>query len=288
MFRDSESSDRLRRQPCDQCVNASLWRPVAILALATIAPVAAATAAQPEPFKFANIHFETNASGCDMGTQIIFDTDGITEGSVEDPNDQVVYSFQAVVGMEDTHDQTEGFQERVEPPITELENALGCEPSPDAISLGELFAAWPAGTYEFEGTSGGVEFEGDAKLTHKIPAGPVITAPEDGDVVPHDKPLLIRWNKVTGPILPNLGPVQIVGYHVVVKDLSVPALPGAVPAQLDGDVSKNETSFTVPKQYLEPNRKYEFEVLATEKGNNQTITEGGVFCTAPITAANCE
>jgi len=57
---------------------------------------------------------------------------------------------------------------------------------------------------------------------------------------------------------------------------------------LDGDVSKNETTFLVPKQYLEPNRIYEFEVLATEKGGNQTITEGGVFCTPPIAPANCE
>ena len=108
---------------------------VAVVALATIAPVATATAAQPGPFKFTNIHIETNASGCDMGIQILFDTDGITELSVEDPNDEVVFSSQTPAGMEDTHDQTEGFQERVEPPITELENALGCEPSLDAISL---------------------------------------------------------------------------------------------------------------------------------------------------------
>ena len=70
-----------------------------------------------------------------MGIQISFDTDGITEGSVEDPNEQVVFSFRAVDGMEGTHDVTEGFQERVEPPIIDLESALGCEPSADAISL---------------------------------------------------------------------------------------------------------------------------------------------------------
>ena len=186
---------------------------VAGVALAAAAATPA-TAARPEPFKLTNIHFETNASACDMGIQISFDTDGITEGSVEDPNEQVVYSFRAVYGLEGTHDLTEGFQERVEPPIIDLENALGCEPSEDAISLNELFAAWPAGTYEFEGQSGGVEFEGEAKLTHKIPAGPEITAPDDGDVVPHDAPLLIKWKKVTGPILPGLGPVEIVGYHV--------------------------------------------------------------------------
>ena len=262
-------------------------------ALAGVALAAAATtpatAAKPEPFKLTNIHFETNASACDMGIQISFDTDGITEGSVEGPNEQEVFSFRSVDGQEGTHDVTEGFQERVEPPIIDLENALGCEPSDDAIPLNELLASWPAGIYEFEGRSGSVEFEGTARLTHKVPAGPEITAPDDGDIVPHDAPLLIRWNKVTRPILSRLGPVEIVGYHVVVVDVTVPVLPpGKLKTALDADLSRTETSFLVPKQYLEPNRIYEFEVLATEKGGNQTITEGGVFCTRPMAPANCE
>jgi hypothetical protein len=94
---------------------------------------------------------------------------------------------------------------------------------------------------------------------------------------------------VTGPLLSGLGPVEIVGYHVLAVDVTVPVLPpGKLKTAFDADVSKNETSMLVPKQYLEPNRIYEFEVLATEKGGNQTITEGGVFCTPPITPANCE
>jgi hypothetical protein len=262
---------------------------VAGVALAAATPATAATAAKPQPFKLTNIHFEANASACDLGIQIVFDTDGITEGTVEDPNDQVVFSFQAVEGLDRTHDLTEAFQERVEPPVIDLELGLGCELSADAIPLSELFAAWPAGTYEFEGQSGAVEFAGNAKLTHRIPAGPEITAPADGDVVPHDAPLLIRWKKVTGPLLSGLGPVEIVGYHVLAVDVTVPVLPpGKLKTAFDADVSKNETSMLVPKQYLEPNRIYEFEVLATEKGGNQTITEGGVFCTPPITPANCE
>ena len=242
----------------------------------------------PEPFKFMNIHFETNASACDMGVQILFDTDGVTELWIEDPRDEVVFNYQTPVGLEETHDQTEGFQERVEPPIRELEVALGCDPSLDAISLSELLAAWPAGTYDFVATSGGVDFDGERKLTHKIPAGPVITAPADGAVVPHDQTLFIKWKKVTGPVLPSLGPVEIVGYHVVVKDVTVELSGPLQPAAYDIDVSKNETTVAVPKQFLEPNRIYEFEVLATEKGANQTITEGGVFCTPPKTPANCE
>ncbi len=260
----------------------------AALASVALATVTATAAAPPVPFKITNIHFETNASACDMGIQIAFDTGGLTEGSVEGPNGRVVYSFRSVYGKEGTHDVTEGFQERVEPPIIDLESALDCEPSGDAIPLNELLAAWPAGTYEFEGRSGSVEFEGAARLTHKVPAGPEIIVPEDGDIVPHDAHLLIRWKKVTGPILPNLGPVQIVGYHALVVDVTQPVLPpGKTKTSLDADLSTSETSFLVPKQYLEPNRIYEFEILATEKGGNQTITEGGVFCTPPITPANC-
>lgn len=261
-------------------------------ALAGVALAAAASSpaiAAEQPFKQTNIHFETNASACDMGIQMSFDTDGITRGAVEDPNERVVFSFQSVDGMEVTQDITEVFQERVEPPIIDLQSALGCEPSDNAISLNELLATWPAGRYEFEGESHGLEFEGAARLTHKVPAGPEITAPADGAIVPHDASLLVTWKKVTRPILPRLGPVEVVGYHVLAVDITSPTLlPGKTKTSFDADVSKNETSFIVPKQYLEPGRIYELEVMATEKGGNQTITEGGVFCTPPITPAKCK
>lgn len=291
MFRTSPDSGKSRRRRCQRIVGSTLRLSGVPLAAGLILGATAyvAPAKAVEPFKLMNIHFETNASACDMGIQISFDTDGITEGQVEDPNEEVVYRFEAVAGMEGTHDQTEGFQERVEPPIIDLENALGCEPDPEAISLHEMLTAWPVGVYEFEGSSGGTIFEGEVKLTHKIPAGPVITAPQDGAVVPHDQHLLITWKKVTAPILPSLGPVQIVGYHVVVVDVTDPTLPpGKLKKAFDADVLGNVASLLVPQQYLDPNRIYEFEVLATEKGGNQTITEGGVFCTKPILPADCE
>ncbi len=260
----------------------------AMIGIALATATTLADAAPPEPFKITNIHFETNSSACDMGIQISFDTEGVTVGEVEDPFEQSVFSFRSVFGAEGTKDLTEMFQERVEPPIIDLERALGCEHSEDAIWLSDLLAAWPAGRYEFDGESGATEFEGAARLSHKIPAGPEILAPDDGDVVPHDAPLLIRWRKVTTPLLNNLGPVEIVGYHVVVVDITNEVLPpGKTKTAFDVDLAKSEVSLTVPKQYLEPGRMYEFEVLATEKGGNQTITEGGVFCTTPTTPANC-
>jgi hypothetical protein len=265
-------------------------RSIGKLALASLTFMTATIAANAEePFKQTNIHFETNASACDMGIQMSFDTDGVTRGEVENPYEQVVFRFGVVQGLEDTFDITETFQERVEPPIKDLETALGCEPREGSIWLSDLLAAWPAGWYEFDGESQGVEFEGRARLTHKVPAGPKILAPADGAVVAHDENLLIRWNKVAGPLLPYLGPVEVVGYHVVVVDITKPELaPGKTKTSFNADLARAETTFLVPKQFLEPNRIYEFEVLATEKGGNQTITEGGIFCTRPMIPASCE
>ena len=260
----------------------------AVMGVALAAAGTSAMAVPPGPFKQTNIHFETNASACDMGIQISFDTNGITRGEVENPYGQVVFNFGTAVGLESTSDLTEMFQERVEPPITDLEIALGCAPSANAISLTDLLSSWPAGLYTFDGETGGVELEGQARLSHKVPAGPEIIAPVDGSVVPHDANLIVQWNKVTQPIIPFLGPVVIAGYHVVVNDITNPVLaPGKTKTVFNADVSKSETSMLVPKQFLEPNSVYVFEVLATEKGGNQTITEGGIFCTLPMTAAAC-
>jgi hypothetical protein len=261
-----------------------------------VAGTALAAVATPangaEPFKITNIHFESNASACDMGIQISFDTDGVSESTVKDPNGQVVYQFGAVGGPGVTHDVTEGFQERVEPQIIDLERALGCERSAEEpeIFLTELLSAWPEGKYIFKGASADASFRGVAFLSHKVPGGPKVLAPEDGAVVSPHENLLIRWKSVTAPIIPELGPVNVVGYHVVIADATnpEPLPPGKMPAQFDVDLPKGATSFLVPEQFLQSNRIYEFEVLATEAGGNQTITEGGIFCTRPIKPADCE
>jgi hypothetical protein len=246
----------------------------------TVVQAAHAASGPAEPFKVANIHFETNASACDMGVQIKFDTDGITKGSIEDPDGHKIYRFRSAGGMKATGGQTEGFLEGVEPQITELLSALGCEPSTEEgeSSLEDLFAAWPAGDYTFKGESKGTEFEDQATLTHFIPAGAEIVAPADGTVVP-DAALLIDWNPVTEAILASLGPVNIVGYHVLVEEAGAEVSP-----TLDVDLASSETSVTVPAEYLNPSTVYRFEVLATDESGNQTITEG-FFCTAGV--ADC-
>ena len=283
MFRSNPDSDLSRKHSCDR------WLPVAVAFL--VASVTVATTvdaaqrgsahAPAEPFKVANIHFETNASACDMGIQMSFDTEGVTEGSVADPKGRTIYRFQSRGGMKAIGGQTEGFLEGVEPQITELLSALGCEPSDEeeVILLDDLFKAWPAGDYTFRGSRKGARFEDQATLTHFIPAGPEIVAPAEGVIVP-DAPLLIDWEAVTEPILPELGPVDIVGYHVVVVETGAEALP-----QLDIDVPAGETSVVVPAAYLILDTSYQFEVLATDDSGNQTISEG-FFCTVGV--AVCE
>jgi len=285
MFRCKPKPERSRKQSCSPCAEASSWLPAVLLAAGltsgTVVQEAHAAPARAQPFKVANIHFETNASACDMGIQIIFDTDGITGGSVTGPNG-LVYSFESKGGMTTIGGQTEGFLEGVEPQITELLSALGCRRSREenVISLQALFDAWPDGDYTLKGTrNGAIIAEGHATLTHFIPAGPEILAPL-GTVVDPDAALLIDWNAVTAAILtpPNLdlGPVDIVGYHVVVVETGAEALP-----QLDVDVPASETSLTVPAQYLNPGTVYAFEVLATDASGNQTISEG-LFCTTGV------
>ena len=161
MFRCHPRPDRSRKESRAPSAKVLLWLPTGLLAagMAPATTVQAADAARTpaEPFKVANIHFETNASACDMGIQIIFDTDGITKGLVKDPNGRRIYSFQSAGGMKAIGGQTEGFLEGVEPQITELLAALGCEPSDEEeeISLDDLFEAFPAGDYTFKGTTQG-------------------------------------------------------------------------------------------------------------------------------------
>lgn len=179
--------------------------------------------------------------------------------------------------------QTEGFLENVEPQITELLDALGCEPSDEegVATLDDLFAAWPAGDYTFDGSAKGGKISSQATLTHLIPAGPEVTAPANATVFSPGALVVIEWNPVTDPILPDLGPVTIVGYHVIVEEDT-----GAeVTPTLEIDIPVDETSLTVPPQFLKPATVYRFEVLSTEESGNQTITEG-FFCTSGI--AVCE
>ncbi len=254
---------------------------VPLLLTAGLAMALASSAVLAKGFKVTNVHFETNATACDMGAQIGFDTEGLTEGTVTDPNGNVIYSLKSSAGMAATGGQTEGFLEGVEPQITELMDALGCPPSKEegTSSLANLLAAWPEGLYRFSGLHKGAEINGEERLSYRIPAGAQMVAPLNGTVLPVTS-VSLKWKPVTGPILPYLGPVTIVGYHAIVYEAGAEVVP-----QLDVDLSADQTSVKIPVQFLKPSTTYLFEVLSTEKSGNQTITEG-FFCTEGV--ADCK
>lgn len=253
----------------------SVLRNCVVAALLLPAGLAAPAASGPNKFKITNVHFETNASACDMGIQLAFDTEGLTQGSVTNPNGDQIYSFKSGDGMKATGGQTEGFLEGIEPQIKELMDALGCARSKEEglSTLSELFAAFPQGQYTFSGIHKGMAIERQDRLTYHIPAGPKVVAPEKGTILPPDG-VTIKWKPVTGPILPYLGPVTVTGYHVIVEENTGEE----VAPELDADVQASTTSLKVPPQFLKPATQYLFEVLSSETSGNQTITEG-FFCT---------
>ena len=150
------------------------------------------------------------------------------------------------------------------------------EPSLSVTPLSVFFARFPAGTYEFEGeTVEGECIEGETEFTHVIPAGPVITSPEQGDETPVVDPdqLEIEWEPVTTTIDGSTN-LDIVGYQVIVEQVE--------PRRIFSiDLPAKTTSVEIPPGFItQANTLHKFEILAIEVGGNQTITEGE-FITEP-------
>ncbi|HNP28503.1 MAG TPA: hypothetical protein PKK23_05630 [Nitrospirales bacterium] len=154
-------------------------------------------------------------------------------------------------------------------------------PSEEANEVVRTFLSkFPAGHYEYEGkTVDGAELEGEATLTHVLPALPEIKAP----VSRTDEPpqvdrfnLVIEWNPVTTQFLHN-GPVEVIEYQVILDQVeplrTIPWIDGSARRGLI-NVPGHVTRLTVPPEYLLPGTLYEFEVLAIEASGNTTISVG--------------
>jgi hypothetical protein len=152
------------------------------------------------------------------------------------------------------------------------------EPNFDG-TIEEFLARFPEGAYEFEGrTSDGQEIEGEAILTHVLPALPEIVGPlPDGDEPPVVDPedLVIEWEPVTTRFLGD-GPIEIIEYQVILDQVGpereMPWVDGETRralVNLPGDV----TQLTVSPEFLVPG-EYEFEILAIEASGNSTISVG--------------
>jgi hypothetical protein len=147
-------------------------------------------------------------------------------------------------------------------------------------TVDEFLKKFPAGAYEFEAKMiDGNELEGDAMLTHVIPALPEITAPvSDTDEPPIVDPdnLVIEWEPVT-TTFSGKGSVTIIDYQVILDQVD----PLRDMAWVDGKTRRalinlpgSATRLTVPPEFLLAGATHDFEVLAIEESGNSTISSG--------------
>ena len=149
----------------------------------------------------ARLKFEINDTDHDGGVQVFLDAEQWKRMSIFDPKGRRIFTTftDGIMGMQGG---TELFMESAEPTFEEL-------------PLDQLLARWPAGRYEFRGVGlDGETLTGAARLTHDLPAGPVLVAPIEGDQRQDPNATVLRWKRV-----PPANGSPIIGYQV----LSCPA-----------------------------------------------------------------
>ncbi|HJZ11558.1 MAG TPA: hypothetical protein VJ521_05385 [Acidobacteriota bacterium] len=228
--------------------------PALLIAIVAVA-VLFATAVWAKPFAEARIIFEVNATDGDAGIQVFLDAEPWKLVTITGPTGQI-FEVEAK-GTLQGFGLTELFSESNEPPF-------------ETVPLQDVLDLFPAGKYEFKGTTvKGTDLKTSVTLSHTLPCGPVILSPA---ILPAGA-ATIEWAAVTNELDHATGEcgvltdLEIAGYQVIVGDFQV-----TLPAEA--------TSVTVPPQFLEPNTLYLFEVLAIEANGNQTITESS-FTTTP-------
>ena len=154
------------------------------------------------------------------------------------------------------------------------------EPPNDEFPIDRIRDDFPEGDY----TVAGIDFEGTARVgiarfTHSIPAPPTIVAPDlvpdfeeaDPPVIPVSG-LTVEWEEVTETI--DGDAVSITGYEVIITDEEAEDPDGFTRPEFDVHVPGDQSSLTVPDDFLRPGTLYELEVLAIEDSGNQTIALG--------------
>jgi len=208
--------------------------------------------------KEAKLIIEHNAKDQDTGFQGFIDSEGWEEIAIIGPNG-IVAEFEGD-GKLGKLGLTELFFETVEP-----ENAI--------VPIFDVLKFLPEGEYTFRGNSMEVGHKGGttigiALLTHNIPKGPVLLQPDEGAIVPVED-LLVRWSPVTKTI--DGSPVNIISYQLIIEKVEEPN-PYMIGKQgLSMYLPASTTEMTIPKEFLEPNTDYAWEVLAIEESGNQTL-----------------
>jgi hypothetical protein len=215
------------------------------LAAALALLVATSPAAIAAPFPIAKIYFEYNSSANDLGVHVFLDGEDWRNVKIVHPDGTTIFDVTGKGGWGELG-MTELFFE-------------GAEPNLDDFPLEDLLELFPEERYTFQANLvGGGRLTSRPRLSHAIPAGPVVSTQVSGNNV------VISWTHVTAPPagFPSR-PITIVGYQVIVDPLQV-TLPAST------------SSLTLPAEFAGSlgSGVHLFEVLAIEASGNQTITEG--------------
>ena len=131
--------------------------------------------------------------------------------------------------------------------------------------LSELFSLFPEGPYTFTGRDiDGRRLRSTFTLAHKVPDGPTITSPADGATLAATG-VTVECQPVTTP-----AGIDVVAYEVLVvaDDSGLGTAERTVDVTLPGAA----THLGVPPEFLTPGG-YKTEVIAIERGGNQTLAE---------------
>ena len=226
-----------------------MCRPCLFIAFGLIVGGIASTcgAADKASLEVGKIYFEYNATDKDLGVHVSIDGEDWRTLRIVDPKKHVIFNVAGRGGYKKVG-LTELFFE-------------GAEPELAHFPLDKLLALFPAGRYEFKGTTvEGGRIGGMGMLSHAIPDGPSVAA----TVGPGDS-VVISWSAVTGPPkgFPD-EPLEIAGYQVIVGE----SFQVIVPAQT--------TMVTVSPEVVASlaSGEQRFEVLAIATNGNQTLTVG--------------
>ncbi len=210
-------------------------------------------------YAYAKMLIEHNATDEDTGFQLAVDGDAWKRLDIIGEDGKRVMSVRARGRMRRVG-FTEMFFETQEP-----ENA--------EVPIPRMLANLPEGEYDFEGvTVEGEKIEGEAELTHAIPAGPVLIAPSEGSTVDSTMDLVVEWQAVTTTIYG--APVNVTHYQLIVEEDVPFGHPGFGRSLYSVHVPASITSLRVPFEFLAPATAYSFEVLALEESGNQTLSSG--------------
>jgi hypothetical protein len=220
----------------------------AVLSIAAPALAQSSSPAPYVPLKAASLIIEINATDGDAGIQPFLDGDPWQRAVIHWPDGRVLFELQTQ-GELRTYGLTELFSESSEPPFGEF-------------SLDQFLELFPEGEYRFEVTGvDGTLMVGAATLTHDLPAGPVITSPEEDARVPRDE-VVVRWQPVTEPAGIDIG-----GYQVLLVQ-EEPVL-----RTFSADLPADATRLAIPAGFLQRGVEYKVEVLAVAASGNKTLSE---------------